>query len=314
MQDVVIVGGGLSGLASAWELEQRGLPYTLIEVKGQLGGSISSERLKGFILDGGPFALTKTRDWPWLADLGLEDSLFELTQTVNGRPLVAFKQGSQTLVDALAARLKHGRLMLHMAVSTLGEAGHGFALCLENGMVMQASALIIAAPARYTERMFHSFQPEISAALRRFHYDLITRVSLGYPSAAIPIPIPAPPDVGFAFAHWTESDYRVPMGHVLVQVGVRWPLDRTSSDTLVSHLQQDMHWPTDPVIARVNYWRESHCLNVHDPDHVQTIAGIEQHLPPGVVLIGSDYRGLRFEDRVEQGRAAAVHIARRLEQ
>ncbi len=212
MSDTIVIGGGLSGLAAAWGLEQRGLPYTLIEVKGRLGGSIRSETRAGFTLDGGPFALHKTRDWPWLHDLGLDDALFDLSDETYNQPLVAFKQGTQALVDALARKLDSGRIIHRMAVSSLGTIDERFAVCLENGMVLQAAALIVAAPARYTERMFYSYVPEISDALREFHYDTITRVSLGYRREQIPLPIIPPPDVGYASGYWTEQSRARPTG------------------------------------------------------------------------------------------------------
>ena len=41
-RSVVVVGGGLAGLASAYELSQRGFAVTLLERAGQLGGKIAS--------------------------------------------------------------------------------------------------------------------------------------------------------------------------------------------------------------------------------------------------------------------------------
>ena len=36
MRDVVVIGGGLSGLAACYELERCGAAYTVIEVKAAL--------------------------------------------------------------------------------------------------------------------------------------------------------------------------------------------------------------------------------------------------------------------------------------
>lgn len=309
MPDVIVIGGGLSGLAAAWELERQAVPYTLIEVKGRLGGSIISERRNGFVLDGGPFVMTQSGEWGWLAELGLQDALFAVDRLPNQQRVVAFKDGTQTLVDALARQLLTGRIMSRMSVSTFGQVDEQFAVCLENGMVIQAAALIVATPARYAERMFYTFRPEISQHLLDFHYDPITHVSLGYPKEAFDFPIEAPPDAAFAFGHWTDSAYRVPPGQVLLQVGVRFPLSRTTPEGVIEALLHAMHWPTEPVIARVDYWPESHCLNPHHSGHDEVMKAIEALLPPGVALIGSDYRGWRVEERVEQGIQAAREIA-----
>ena len=309
MADVIVIGGGLSGLAAAWELEQRNIPYTLIEVKGRLGGGIISEARDGFVLDGGPMLLRKSREWPWLAELGLSDALFPVTNMPTATDWVAFKHGTQTLVDALAERLKMGRIMPRMSVSTLGRVDHNFAVCLENGMVIQAAALIVAAPAHYAERMFYTFEPQISQHLLGFHYDSITRVSLGYRQGEIDLPVQPPPDAGYAFDRWTASEHRVPSGHVLVQVGLRYAPGDTPPQTIIAELQKDMGWPATHVVARVDHWPQSHCLTAHEPNHVETLNAIDALLPDGVALVGSDYRGYLLEDRVEQGIAAAQKIA-----
>lgn len=310
MADVMILGGGLTGLAAAYELEKQGVDYTLIEVKKRLAGSVISERRHGFVLDGGPFVLRRTQDWPFLAELGLADALFIVEQPDHAPgEWVAFKDGTQVLTDALAARLKHGRILMRMAVSTIGQVGGQFTVCMENGMVMQAAALIITIPARFAERLFYTFQPQISARLLNFHYDTITRVSLGYRSADIPLPVEPPPDPGYAFGHWTDSPHRAPAGHVLLQVGVRFALADTPPAQMVSELARTMNWPQQPVVSRVDYWPESHSLSPHTPQHDATMSEIEALLPPGIALAGGDYRAVRFEQRVLHGQQAAQQVA-----
>jgi oxygen-dependent protoporphyrinogen oxidase len=51
---VAIIGGGISGLAAAYELQQRGIPFTLLEASPRLGGLIKTEYLDGFIIEAGP--------------------------------------------------------------------------------------------------------------------------------------------------------------------------------------------------------------------------------------------------------------------
>jgi protoporphyrinogen oxidase len=70
-----------------------------------------------------------------------------------------------------------------------------------------------------------------------------------------------------------------------------------------------MGWPQDAAVTQVAYWPESHCLDPHYPGHEAVMAQIDSHLPPGIALIGSDYRALHLEDRVDQGLAAAASIA-----
>ncbi|MFI6228923.1 NAD(P)/FAD-dependent oxidoreductase [Micromonospora echinospora] len=51
--DVVIVGGGLAGLAAARRLHRAGVPWRLIEAGDRLGGRVATDRVDGYLLDRG---------------------------------------------------------------------------------------------------------------------------------------------------------------------------------------------------------------------------------------------------------------------
>src|SRR6184192_1446025 len=57
MLDVAIVGGGIAGLATAYELHRRRLSFVVLECAPRAGGVILSEDVGGFTIDGGPDAL-----------------------------------------------------------------------------------------------------------------------------------------------------------------------------------------------------------------------------------------------------------------
>src|SRR5437899_696074 len=57
MSRVVIVGGGIAGLATAYELNRGGVPFVLFESALRAGGVILSEELDGFTIDAGPDSL-----------------------------------------------------------------------------------------------------------------------------------------------------------------------------------------------------------------------------------------------------------------
>lgn len=54
---VVIIGGGIGGLATAYELHRQHVPFVLLESGSRLGGVILSEQIDGYTVDGGPDAL-----------------------------------------------------------------------------------------------------------------------------------------------------------------------------------------------------------------------------------------------------------------
>ncbi|MFY1656797.1 NAD(P)/FAD-dependent oxidoreductase [Micromonospora sp. WMMD1274] len=51
--DVVVVGGGLAGLAAARRLHRAGVPWRLLEAGDRLGGRVATDRVDGFLLDRG---------------------------------------------------------------------------------------------------------------------------------------------------------------------------------------------------------------------------------------------------------------------
>ncbi len=57
MTPVVVVGAGIAGLSTAYELHRRGVPFVVLERGPRAGGVILSEQVDGFTLDAGPDAL-----------------------------------------------------------------------------------------------------------------------------------------------------------------------------------------------------------------------------------------------------------------
>lgn len=309
MSEIVIVGGGLTGIAAAWELEQRRIPYRLIEVKNRLGGSIATRRESGFTLDGSAFVLEKYGGWPFLAELGLSeaDTLVPIGKYRDGQ-LVIFKDGTQTLVDAIERRLT-APIMKRMAVSSIGQLGAGrYELCLENGLALNARAVIVTAPARYAEHMLRTLAPEAALLLLDYRYDPVVRVSLGYPRSAVPATLPDP--AAFKFLQRYEMPERVPPDHVLIRAGVRMDASIKTPDDAIQRVRA--LFDAEPVAQWAYYWPEADSLSRYLPEHAEAMDRIDAVLPPGVALAGSDYRARRLDQQVAQGRAAAAKVVQAL--
>ena len=87
--DVVIVGGGIAGLATGYELARCGVSFVVIERSARAGGVILSEEIDGYTIDGGPDSLLiqKPDGIRLCEEIGLADRLVSTKP-----PRVAFIQ------------------------------------------------------------------------------------------------------------------------------------------------------------------------------------------------------------------------------
>jgi oxygen-dependent protoporphyrinogen oxidase len=75
---ILVIGGGISGLACAWRLRQLGLPALLLERGRRFGGVIDTVEQDGFRFDVGPQSFTNTQALSELIDeLGLGGELLQ---------------------------------------------------------------------------------------------------------------------------------------------------------------------------------------------------------------------------------------------
>ena len=80
--DVAIAGGGIAGLAAAYELHRRGLQVRVLEAGPRPGGVIVTERFDGWVVDGGPDSLLvqKPAAVALCRELGIADRLVPTLQ------------------------------------------------------------------------------------------------------------------------------------------------------------------------------------------------------------------------------------------
>ena len=90
--DVAIVGGGIAGLAAAYELQRRGLQARVLEASSRPGGVIVTERFDGWVIDGGPDSLLvqKPAAVSLCRELGIAD---RLVSTLTPRTAYVMRDG-----------------------------------------------------------------------------------------------------------------------------------------------------------------------------------------------------------------------------
>ncbi len=138
--DIVIIGGGITGLSAAWYLQQEAqaqgisLSYTLLEQSNRWGGKILTEEMATsptappFIIEGGPDSFISQKPWALqlARELGLEDELLPTNDhkrktfvLSKGRPM-AFPDGVLLIVPTKILPFAKSRL-----ISPLGKLRMG---------------------------------------------------------------------------------------------------------------------------------------------------------------------------------------------
>jgi oxygen-dependent protoporphyrinogen oxidase len=134
---VAIVGGGISGLSTAYYLAQAGIPSTLLEARPRLGGVIQTQHVEGCVIEGGPdsFLSIKPAAMELIRELGLAGEVIgsndhlRVTYVWKGGRLVRLPDGLQLmvptkLVPLLTTRLLSWPTKLRMAMELFHPPGH----------------------------------------------------------------------------------------------------------------------------------------------------------------------------------------------
>jgi oxygen-dependent protoporphyrinogen oxidase len=74
---IAIVGGGIAGLATAYQLARDGVGFTLFEASQRLGGIVETVHRDGFVIECGPDSWVTEKPWAreLAGELGLEDQI-----------------------------------------------------------------------------------------------------------------------------------------------------------------------------------------------------------------------------------------------
>jgi oxygen-dependent protoporphyrinogen oxidase len=101
---IIIIGGGITGLAAAFELASRGIPFRLLEASARIGGLIYTDHVDGFTIEAGADSL-----------LAQKPAGVELCDALGLGPRLI-----STTAPRIAYVLKRGRLHALPPASVLG--------------------------------------------------------------------------------------------------------------------------------------------------------------------------------------------------
>jgi len=116
---VAIIGGGISGLSTAYYLAKAGVASTLVESRPRLGGVIQSEHVAGCVIEAGPdsFLSLKPAAMDLIRELGLAGDVIgsndhlRVTYVWKGGRLVPLPDGLQLMVPTKLMPLLTTRLL-----------------------------------------------------------------------------------------------------------------------------------------------------------------------------------------------------------
>jgi oxygen-dependent protoporphyrinogen oxidase len=108
MKPVVIVGGGISGLSTAYYLCKAGIPVKLIESAPQLGGFLQTEIVDGCVVELGPDSFLNAKPWAreLIEELGIGDQIIgsndhlRATYIWRGGRMIKMPEGLTLMVPA----------------------------------------------------------------------------------------------------------------------------------------------------------------------------------------------------------------------
>lgn len=180
--DVIIVGGGLSGLALADHLQTAGISWQLLEARPRFGGRVRSVHVASGGFDLGPSwfwpgqpymeALTRRLGLTVFPQYAKGISAFEdfdgSVQRIQGGPSMAgsyrVEGGMASVIEALVQTLPAERLRLNASVNRLHLGGH-LTVELAMGDSLSAERIVLALPPRVAGKLI--FEPALPAETAR---------------------------------------------------------------------------------------------------------------------------------------------------
>ena len=239
---------------------------------------------------------------------------------------VTLAGGMQELVDNLAQRLPQGTVRLNSPATNLNRnADNTWTVTVSGKEIIEADAVILAAPAFRSGQLLESIAASAAADLKSIPYASTATVSLGYRREDFPqVPnsfgfvVPAIEKRKIMACTFSSLKYpgRAPDDCVLMRAFVGGSLqpelfgddDRTMEQNVRDEIASLLGVRAKPQFARV--WRHPNSMPQYHVGHDARVKRIEAALQPfpALALAGSAYHGVGISDCVRTGEAGAESI------
>jgi oxygen-dependent protoporphyrinogen oxidase len=239
-------------------------------------------------------------------------------------PFLSLRGGMGTLVGTLATRVGPSNIQLSQGVRAITRAGDGYRVRLDGGELLEADAVILAAPAHAAAQMVPS--ERLATELSGVPYLSTATVFFALCQADVACPLDG---VGFVVPKgqarilagtWVSSKWeaRAPEGSALVRAflgGSRGGVDvKTASDAELTEVARAELTRLMGPLGTARFTRVFRYIDANPQPvvgHAARLERIELELGrlPRLSVCGAAYRGVGIPDCVRQGRAAAAAVA-----
>jgi len=238
---------------------------------------------------------------------------------------VSLRNGMQTFVDALTARLSIGHVRQHCAVSQLRRGNGQWQVTCTDGSILSADGVILATPTFQTSPIVRELDSQLAEHLAMIRYSSAATVNLAFRREQIPHPLNG---FGFVVPHiekrkiiacsFSSVKYarRAPEDHALLRAFVGGSLQEELFSLDDSEMEQAVRQElatflgiqTAPLFVHIARYPRS--MPQYRVGHLRLIDAIEKQVAkyPGLALAGSAYRGVGIADCVRSSEAAAESV------
>ncbi len=242
---------------------------------------------------------------------------------------VSLRDGMQTLVDTLTARLSLGQIRQHCAVSQIERAEGRWRVTCRDGSVLAADGVILATPTFQTAPLLRQLDPQLTAHLDTIQYSSAATVNLAFRRDQIPHPlkgfgfvVPAVEQRKIIACSFSSVKYagRAPDGYALVRAFVGGSLqaelfnldDAEMEQAVRQELATFLGIQAAPLFTHIARYPRS--MPQYRVGHLRLVETMEKQVAqhPGLALAGNAYRGVGIPDCVRSGEAAAELVLTRV--
>jgi len=189
-EEVIIIGGGIAGLTTAYKLKRHGIKALVLEASDRLGGRIYTKTDAKHLLElGATWVFQDPVLKQLIKDLGLSlypqylmgDALIKYDQSMsiqksptaalmNGAVYHKVEGGTGAVIEALAQRLDIDRVRLNNNVVELSFQDELVKLTLDDGSILESAIVIIAAPPKsIAENVKFNLSPDFMKLMSETH-------------------------------------------------------------------------------------------------------------------------------------------------